>query len=64
MALNTLKMWSKGIKTDFFPKNFQKSRNGCGLSPQTLISSGGREFRYHIPICDPFELHYFLRLPI
>ena len=35
MALNTCKMWSNGVRTAFFSKNYEKSRSGWGLRPQT-----------------------------
>ena len=38
-------MRSNGIKIAFFPKNYEKLSNGCGLRPQT-------------PVCDTFELQY------
>ena len=31
MAVNTLEMWSNGIKIAFFPKNLQKLASGWGL---------------------------------
>ena len=42
MALKMCKMWSNGIKTTFFPKNYEKLSR---LRPQT-------------PVCDTFELQY------
>ena len=39
------KMWSNGVKTAFFSKNYQKSPSCLGLRPQA-------------PVNDTFELQY------
>ena len=58
MALKMCKMWSNGIKTTFFPKNYEKSSSGWGLRPQTPIASGGWRLRPQTPVWDTFELQY------
>ena len=50
MALNMCEMWSKGVKTAFFSKNYEKSPSGWGIRPQTVN--------------DTFELQYTCLLNI
>ena len=42
-------MWSNSIKIAFFPKNYEKSPKGLGLSPQTPIASDGWGLRPQTP---------------
>ena len=62
MALKMWKMWSNGIKTTFFPKNYEKSSSGWKNRPGASLpdphSLGRLEAPPQIPVCDTFELQY------
>ena len=36
ISLNTCEMWSSGVKTAFFPKNYKKMPSRWGFRPQNL----------------------------
>ena len=58
MALKMCKMWSNGIKTTFFPKNYEKSNFFPKNYEKSSITSGGWRLRPQTPVCDTFELQY------
>ena len=54
MAVNTSKMWSKGIEIAFFSESLQISPSGWGICPQTPIATGDWRLRPQTPVCDTF----------
>ena len=60
MAVNTSKMWSKGIEIAFFSESVQISPSGWGICPQTPIATGDWRLRPQTPVCDTFGYTSFL----